>query len=215
MVSRQKSKPAFWLHFLPGALKIRQESIYLSRALFLMRFLKKKYKQVVHQLILTLVRGLQTVPSGSQAARVPPSGPGISPRGRVCGQEHAVDALPLTKGAGPRLPPAWYPLGEAGGSCHCVWVRVGIIYNQGIRTHWGGTTFFLEIERTEPQRLPAPQPPSSDARRTSRVPGQHLSPLLSVHQAPRRGAAPGAPPDAPVPPDPTSAWRRATFPSGK
>lgn len=78
MVSRQRSKPAFWLHCLPGALKIRQESIYLSGALFLMRFLKKKYKQVVHQLILILVQGLQTVPSGSQAAQVPLARPGIA-----------------------------------------------------------------------------------------------------------------------------------------
>ena len=114
MVSRQRSKPAFWLHFLPGGLKIRQESIYLSRALFLMRFLKKKYKQVVHQLILILVRGLQTVPSRSQAARVPSAGPGIASPGRVCGQEHAAAPAP-NKGSGAQAAPSLAPLGRRWG----------------------------------------------------------------------------------------------------
>lgn len=62
--SRQCSKTAFWLQILPGALKIRQESIYLAEALFLMRTLEKKIQTSGAAVSSDLGQGLQVVSGG-------------------------------------------------------------------------------------------------------------------------------------------------------
>lgn len=168
---------------------MRQESIYLAEALFLMRILEKKIQTSGAAVSCDLGTGLQAV--SEEGARLPSaaSGPGSpgSPAGPGCGRERAAGcaaAPALTKGGDPGCP-SLAPPGKRGGPA------VGGLC-------WGYLlpgVYFLGMERRQQPRPRAPHLPE-------RCP-QHLpSPgVTSPPSPPRRwGRPPGSPdPTAPHP----------------
>lgn len=73
---------------------MRQESIYLAEALFLMRILEKKYKQAVQQLVVIWAGGCRRCPRrGPGCPVLPPDRDRRDRRDRPPGRDVAGNAL--------------------------------------------------------------------------------------------------------------------------
>lgn len=173
---------------------MRQESIYLAEALFLMRILEKKIQTSGAAVSCDLGRGLQAV--SEEGARLPSaaSGPGSpgspgSPAGPGCGRERAegcAAAPALTKGGDPGCP-SLAPPGKGGGGGPAVGGLCWGYLLPGV--------YFLGMERRQQPRPRAPHLPE-------RCPQHPPSPgVTSPPLPPGDGGGPRAPqtPQRPIP----------------
>lgn len=164
---------------------MRQESIYLAEALFLMRILEKKKKIQTSGAAVScdLGTGLQAV--SEEGARLPSaaSGPGSpgspgSPAGPGCGRERAegcAAAPALTKGGDPGCP-SLAPPGKWGGPA-VGGPLLGLFITRGLFFGHGEEAAAASAGSAPPRAMPAASPESrgdiapSPPRRWGRPPG--------------------------------------------